>query len=307
MVNNMKKLLYLLAIPVLLTACYDDWDDANVKNFSEEELQAQDTFPAANISIKELKKKYCNSRDGATFSRNSSNWEFLITDSLYIEGVICANDGQFGTNYQSLYLRSIDPATGEDACIQIGVKNPCLYPLYPVGQRIRLDLRGLYVGTYSQSPKIGYPYFTSSGNHNLGPILLETFREHVQLIGLPDTSVPECQDNDYVHSNFPVFTRNIDYYPTIGTVKGIFTEADSAKQAILAPDDLEDAGYGVNRNFKLSSGTNMIVRTSTGNEVSNIVMPQGDTVQLSGVLLFDTYDSEWQIILRDTADFKILK
>lgn len=306
MVSKMKKLLYILAIPALLTACYDDWDDANTSDVIDD-LQSQDTFPAANISIKKLKDTYCESRSGATYSRNSSNWEFLIEDSLYIEGVICANDGQFGTNYQSLYLRSIDATTGEDACIQIGVKNPCLYPLYPVGQRIRLDLRGLYVGAYSQSPKIGFPYYTSSGNHNLGPILLETFEQHVQFIGEPDTTVAECQVKDYITNAFPTKSRDIDYYPNIATVKGIFTEADSTTQAILAPTDLEDAGYGVNRSFQTADGTTMIVRTSTGNEVSNIVMPEGDTVQLSGVLLFDTYDSQWQITLRDTADFKILK
>ena len=307
MVSNMKKLFYILAVPALLTACYDSLDDPETSKFADEELQAQDTFPAANISIKALKDLYCQSNTNATYSRNSSNWEFLIEDSLYIEGVICANDGQFGNLYQSLFVRSIDSSTGEDACIQIGVKNPCLYPLYKIGQRIRLDLRGLYVGGYSQSPKIGFPYFTSSGNHNLGPILLETFAQYVQLIGDPDPTCAECQDVDYISNPFPTQSRNIDYYPAIATVKGIFPEADSVKQAILAPDDLEDAGYGVNREFKLANGTMMQIRTSTGNEISNIVMPQGDTVQLSGILLFDTYESKWQMNLRDTADFKILK
>ena len=84
-------------------------------------------------------------------------------------------------------------------------------------------------------------------------------------------------------------------------------EIQIPKNARWIIDTLEDAGYGVNRTLKLLHGnTTMYVRTSTGNEVSHIVMPVNDTVQLSAWFAYDSYDDKWQINLRDTSDFKII-
>ena len=317
---SVKTLLSLLVAPLFLVGCYDDLDDPNTSDYAQE-LQTKVEFHAPNITIGEIKNKYCSNNgavglpagwtnDSLHFSRNSSNWETRITDDLVFEGVICANDGQFGCLYQLLLVRSIDEATNTDQAIDVMVKYTCLYPYYPVGQRVRINLKGLYVGAYSRSPRIGYPYWTSSGNHNLGPIPMEIFRNHIQLIGEPDPTVPECKCVDRTGAEGDAWLRatenrkTVTYYPTIATVQGVFVEADG--KATLAVDSLEDAGYGVNRTLKLSNNSTMLVRTSTGNEVSHIVMPVGATVQLSGWFGYDSYDDKWQINLRDTSDFKII-
>lgn len=311
----LSKTLFLLpALSLLLTGCYDDLADPNTEDFAKE-IQSSVALPEPNISLKQLKLTYCSNNGKVerpaeyTFSRNTSNWETRIDTSYVIEGVICANDGPFGCLYQMLLVRNIDPVTGEDQAIDIEVKNPCLYPLYPVGQRIRINLKGLYVGAYSRVPRIGYPYYTSAGNHNLGPIPLQIFQEHVQLIGVPDTTVAECQCKNYANEDGDKWIRASENrvatnYPTIATVRGVFLEADGV--ATLAPDSLEDAGYGVNRTLKLiSNNSTMLVRTSTGNECSHIVLPK-DTVELSGLFSYDSFDDKWQINLRNPSDFKII-
>ncbi len=307
-----------LAITTMVgfASCYDDLDDPDTSRFRDEELQVEIAEP--NITIGEIKNKYCSNNgkvglpsgfasDSLRYSRNSSNWETRITEDLIFEGVISANDGALGCLYQLLQVRNIDTEAGTDQAIDVMVKNTCLYPLYPVGQRVRINLNGLYAGAYSRSPRIGYPYFTSSGNHNLGPIPLDIFRQHVMLIGQPDPTQPECQCVSVSGTEdwFTAKTKTVAPYPTIATVRGKFLEADGT--ATLAPDELEDAGYGVNRTLQLASGNvTMFVRTSTGNEVSHIVMPVDATVELSGWFSYDSFDDKWQINLRDTSDFKII-
>lgn len=314
-----------LVLSLSLTSCYDDIDDPDTSDFVHK-IQSSDTLWTVNTTIKDIKYKYGSNNgkverpapwtnDSIHYSRNTSNWETKITEDLVFEGVIAANDGQFGTLYQMLLVRSIDsistPGTKIDHAIDVEVKFTCLYPLYRVGQRVRINLNGLYAGAYSRVPRIGFPYYTSSGNHNLGPIPMDIFSKHIQFIGDPDPTCAECQPIDRTGSEGDAWMRatanrqTVEFYPTIATIQGIFTEADGT--AILAPDNLEDAGYGVNRTLKLLSNTSTVyVRTSTGNELSNIVLPVGDTVQLTGLFSYDSFDDKWQINLRDTSDFKII-
>ena len=314
---TMNKIIYSVlsvAMSIMIVSCYDNVDEPNTDDFAKH-LQSGVSLPEANTTIRDLKLTYCSNQGKVerpatyTFSRNTSNWETRIDQDLIIEGVICANDGPFGCLYQLLLVRTIDPATGDDQAIDVMVKNTCLYPLYPVGQRIRINLNGLYVGAYSRVPRIGYPYYTSSGNHNLGPIPLQMFEEHVQLIGSPDTTVAECQCRNLANAEGDAWIRATENrvatnYPTIATVRGVFLEADGV--STLAPDSLEDAGYGVNRTLKLlSNKSTMLVRTNTGNEASHIVMPS-DTVEISGWFSYDSFDDKWQINLRTPSDFKII-
>lgn len=309
----MKRYFYsIVSLAMALsmtTACMDDFDAPDTKDFI---ITSPTSVGEPNVSIGELKHKYCVSNVGATYSRNSSNWEFKIEEDLVFEGVVCLNDGPFGNLYQQITVRSID--SNGDQAIDVAVKNTCLYPYFAIGQRIRINLKGLYVGVYGKSPKVGYPYFTSAGNHNLGPVPLEMCATNFQLIGTPDPTLPECQPVDRTGEEGYNWlrasaNRTIDNYPMVVTVEGTFTEADG--KAILAPDALEDAGYAVNREFAIKTKntgntTKMSVRTGTGNEISQIVMPVDKVVRLTGWLTYDSFDNRWQINLRDTKDFVIL-
>lgn len=303
-----------------MTSCMDDFDEPDLKEFS---IFSQTSVGSVNTTIDQVKAKYCQTNRGATYSRNSSNWEFKIEDDQVFEGVVVANDGQWGAMYQQIILRSLDGAenpivveksgqkdticTNVGQCIQLGVKNTCLYPYFQIGQKMKINLKGLYVGVYSKTPKIGYPYFTSSGNHNLGPMPFEMCATNIELVGTPNASCAECQPVDLTGSTGDAWLRasaNQKYYysPLYAKIQGKFDVADGS--AILAPDELEDQGYAVDRTLSLlSNNSNVTVRTSTSNELSHIVMPTGK-VEITGIL---SYYSGWQIQFCELDDMKVIQ
>lgn len=292
----MKHIHWLLATFALcsLTACMDDYDEPNTDNFG---VTSPTDIGEVNSSIAELKS-------GKSDLFTQSNAFEAVTQDVIIEGVVCANDAG-GNLYQTLLLRHIDTSKPEndplrDQAIVLAVKNTWLTPYFPIGQRVKVNLKGLYIGCYSKLPKIGQPYFTSSGNLRLGPILFELCRTNIQLVGKPDPTCAECQPIE----RDPVWLRasaNQNYlnYPQLVTVKGTLQEADG--EAIFAPDELKDAGYGVDRTLTNSvNNTKVTIRTSTQNDISYTVMPQGEH-SFTGLL---SYYSNWQVQLRSVNDIQ---
>ena len=294
------KYLYLMMAGLLtLTSCMDDWDKPNTDNYS---VTSTAPIGEPTTTINELKETYAS-----TFKQN--NAFIKIEDDVILEGVIVAND-EGGNLYQTLVLAQVsnDPTLGTYvdpcSCIQLAVKNTCLYPYFQIGQMVRVNINGLYIGCYSKMPKIGQPYFTSSGNLRLGPMLMELCKTNIQLIGKPSDY------KDMVHpllltSSDVFFTKasayqNYSNVPAFVTIEGgVFADADG--EAILAPYELHDAGYGVDRVLKVGN-TEMTVRTSTQNDVSFLVMPQGP-VRLTGILSY--YDG-WQLQLRSVDDMEVI-
>lgn len=300
MKNILSTIIMGAALTLGMTGCMDDFDAPNVSDYS---IFSQKSVGEVNSTIADVKAKYCESSAGATYSRTSSNWEFKIDEDVIIEGVVVSNDGQYGALYQQVILRSFEGAdnlvNGSNVghCIQLGVKNTCLYPYFAIGQKLRINLKGLYVGVYSKTPKIGYPYFTSMGNHNLGPMPFEMCATNIEKVGEPNPDCPECVPVDLTGNKWP--TMKPQFSPMYATIRGSFPDADG--KAILAPDELEDAGYAVDREFKMTSSTlKMTVRTSTGNELSQIVMPS-EEVTITGIL---SYYSNWQFQFREPGDMK---
>jgi len=90
--------------------------------------------------------------------------------------------------------------------------------------------------------------------------------------------------------------------PMLATIKGKFDLGDD--KTILAPEELEDQGYAVDRDFTLSTGAaKMTVRTSTSNEISHLAMPK-KAVTITGVL---SYYSNWQMQFRELDDMKLVE
>ncbi len=295
-----KYLFLMMAGLLTLTACMDDWDKPNTENYI---VTSSDPIGEPTTTINELKESYAS-----TFKQN--NAFVKVEEDVIVEGVIVANDNG-GNLYQTLVLAQVmndptygtfvDPAT----CIQLAIKNTCLYPYFQIGQMVRVNLNGLYVGCYSKMPKIGQPYFTSSGNLRLGPMLIELCATNVELIGKP-ADYKDMVRPLLLTASDEFFTKasayqNYSNVPAFVTIEGgVFADADG--EAILAPYELHDAGYGVDRVLKVGN-TEMTVRTSTQNDVSFLVMPKGQ-VRLTGILSY--YDG-WQLQLRSVDDMEIME
>lgn len=305
--HTLSALLGLGAL-LALSACVDEHDTPNTDDYL---ITSPTDIGPTNTTIARLKADY----QTVTSSRN----DFVKVDSdLIVEGVVCANDIS-GNLYQTLLLRDIQ-ADGTDQCIQLGVKNTCLYPYFALGQRLKINLRGLYIGCYSYVPKIGQPYYTSAGNLRLGPMLLQLCQTNVQLLGKPDPAAPELTPIDLTGADGLAWLKraaNKTYTntPMLATVEGTIQEmqgaaANTAEKGsvvaeyeplpkIFAPEALRDAGYGVDRTLRINgSSTTMALRTSTDNNISYLLLPK-DSRKYTGMM---TYYNDWQIQLRNTDD-----
>lgn len=305
----MKKIFSLMAAALMafsFTSCLDTSEEPDVTKFS---ITATD-MPAANTTIAAMKDKYS--------SQMSTNNAFVqVNEDVIFEGVVVGNDIS-GNLYQTLILRHIGEGgvgSTDDQCIQLGIKNTFISPYFPLGQRLRVNLKGLYIGNYSKTPKVGQPYYTSAGNLRLGPMLFQMCGTNIQKVGAPDPNAPELvplvldeawfkDTKNQNYRNAPMLAKATGYFkevqgnkaerPSTGELSG---EAEPLPK-IFAPKALYDAGYAVDRTLVLAGGTEMTVRTSTQNTISYLPLP-ADVRTYTGVF---SYYSGWQIQLRDVDD-----
>lgn len=312
----MRKLYYFLAVlmgTMTLTGCLDSSEEPDTEGFI---ITSPTSIGETNTTIYQLKKDYY-----AFMSNN--NTDTKIDKDLILEGVVVANDDG-GNLYQTLIIRDIDDTkTGDahDQCIQIGIRNTWLSPYFKRGQRIKINLNGLWVGNYSKTPKIGQPYYTSAGNRRLGPMLFDLCATNIELVGKPDPNAPELTPIDCTEGAGLAWLKddnnqNAMNSPRLVTVKGIIAEVQGKKAEradtgelsgekeplpkIFAPEALYDAGYAVDRTLNVSgvSGLSMTIRTSTQNDISFLPIPS-DERSYTGIL---TYYSGWQMQLRHVED-----
>ena len=292
--NRILSLALAGALSLSLASCMDHNE---VPDNSRALITAQQ-LPAANSTILKVKEKYSTPITG------NNTFEEVKEDVIF-EGVVVAND-----------------ISGDDQCITVGVKTSTLFPHFALGQRVRINLNGLYVGNYSRTPKIGRPYYTSAGNLRLGPMLLEDVSTHIALVGTPDPKAPELTPRDLTTAEAASWlqnkaNRNYLNCPLLATVRGKIKEVQGAEAytpakgalsgkleplpKIFAPKALYDAGFGVDRTLLLDNSTaGFTIRTSVRNNISFTQIPV-DSRTYTGVL---SYYSDWQMQLRSLDDIQ---
>lgn len=317
------SIIAVAAIGLLNTSCMDDHDAPNTDKFI---VTNPSDIGEVNASILDVKQKYCADASASDYSRNPSNFYTKVTEDVIIEGVVCANDIS-GNLYQTLLIRNIDNSKANtddpahDQSIILAVKSTALYPYFKLGQRIKINLKGLYAGCYSKTPRIGMPTVSSTGKINLGPMLFELLATNVQLVGTPNANAPELTPIDKTDVDGKAWSQTYLNSPILATVRGDIKEASPENRDVLekgtksdvlnkvetvsangkkifGPYELHDDGYGVTRSLQLGNGSTVDIRTSTKNRVSFVELPE-NTRSYTGIL---TYYSNWQLQLRDTTD-----
>ena len=274
-----------LVLLLPLSGCMQD-DTIHIVDTAEGLNATAGYVGETNTTIAGVKQTY-----SSVFSNNNTFRK--VTEDVIFEGVVVAND--YSENlYQTTFIMD-----GEDGfCVPI--KNMKAFPYLQLGQRIKVNCKDLYIGNYSYVPRVGEPYYTSAGNLRLGPMLAQQCATNIELVGEPDTTAAEL--TPFIPSaTWLANAKNKTYasFPRLATLTGRIAEADGS--AIWAPDDLKDAGYGVDRTLVTSAG-NITVRNSTSSEFAFQVIPQG-TISVTGILT--CYGSDWQIIMRDENDLYI--
>lgn len=272
----MKAIKYLSIIALMLftaTSCMNDFDEPkfNEPPFGNNEIGE------ANTTIAQLKAKY------ATIISGSSVEE--ITEDIIIEGVVVADDAA-GNVYKQIIIN--DP-TG---AMVIGINDVGLYATTPIGQRIRIDCKGLNIGGYGKMAQIGSLY-----NGKVGRMSKSIYQEHVRLIGAPsmmqEELVPEVIDENYFTS------ANMENLAKFVRLKNVsITEADGT--ATWAPEELKNSSNVVERRIKMGK-TNLVLRMSTYADFANEVMPTGK-LNVNGVLT--RYNKDWQFVISSTNDIE---
>jgi hypothetical protein len=237
------------------------------------------------ITIAELKEKYANVI--------TSNGYKLIEDDLQLHAVVNGND-QGGNLYKQI---SIQDETGG---IIVGINGTDLYAFMPVGQKIVINLKGLYVGGYGKMAQLGAEY-----NRSMGRMEQTIWEKSVRLVGNEFTYTDE-EKNTTIQMSAKVDTIDFcapkDYNSMIGRiVKLSNVEISGEGTQILAPEDgsVRLTSNCANRNIKGTEANNIVLRTSTYSDFASRPIPTGK-VNIYGVCTY--YNGTWQILMRTNSD-----
>ena len=240
------------------------------------------------ISIADLKTQF------ATVI-NSDNGYKQIEKDMMIKAVVTGNDVS-GNIYNQV---SVQDASG---AIIIAINGSGLSGYLPVGQKILVNLKGLYIGSYKKLPQIGgVNTKLSDGSLGMGKIERAIWNEHFKILnpGEADASTVVPEEFDLTKlTDAAYMNANVGKLMTLKKVK--FASANGTN--VWAPDDtntsleLIDAETG-----KKISSSNLVVRNSGYSKFANEVVPQG-VFDITGI--FTRYNNTWQIVLRSTDDLK---
>ena len=287
----MKAIKYLSMLAVSLvafTSCMNDFDEPDMK----EPPYGNNTIGEANITIKELKEKYS--------STILSNGYEQFTDDMVIEGVVVSNDVT-GNVYKQIV---INDATG---AIIIGINDVGIYATLPVGQRVRISCKDLYIGGYGSLAQIGTKYFNAKySEYQIGRIGKNDFQKYIRIIGTPDLTQKELTPVT-ITEEFLADKNNKDLAPIYAVLKNVsFAEADGTRLFAPEEEQISETNTAVERNVNIG-GQKVIFRLSTYADFANTVIPTGK-FDITGVLTRyrnpGSGKDYWQFMLGSTDDMK---
>ena len=275
----MKKQLYIIALlagTFTLASCMEgDWDVPEGIPYGNNELEAGTT-----VTIAELQNTYAS-------TISSDNYK-QITEDLWLRCVINGND--YGDN---LYKQiSVQDETGG---IIIGINGSDQGAFMPVGQKLLISLKGLYMGGYGNQAQLGGLY-----NGGLGRMELSDWKKHVRLImdGSSDALAFGTMKVDTI--DFDASKTMAQQAGRVVRLSGVTISRDGTP--IIAPDDgsVSLVSNCVNRTLSGgNAGSKCVLRTSTYAAFKGVAIPT-TPVELYGIATI--YRGTWQILARTQSD-----
>lgn len=278
-------IIALLAGAFALIACQDrDWETP--ESIKTEPPYGNNSLVAGTtITIAELQSKYKNIID--------DNGCQQITDDLWLRCVVTGND-LGGNIYKQITVQD------ETAGIVVGINGSDQGALMPVGQKLLISLKDLYVGGYGKQAQIGGLY-----NEKIGRMELSVWKDHVRLImdGTPEATA---------YSAMKVDTLDFDANKTMAEQSGRVVRLTDVTitgegTQVVAPDDgtVTPVANCVNRDITGgNAGSNCVLRSSTYADFKGIALPSGN-VTVYGVAT--KFNDTWQILARTVSDLTWVK
>lgn len=229
----------------------------------------------SNISIKDIKARY------------TSGAPVLIADDAVIEGVVSCDD-RSGNYYQQIALQD---STG-GVLLRLAGNN--LFNNYPVGRKLFVKLKGLYLGQYNGTLQFGGGVdsaFISQGGVTL--LAANLHDQHIVKGALNQPLTPKVVTVSQLTT-----TLQDKYVSTLIKLVGYeFSSADRSK-------NYADDGFSGNRiiqDCSNLSANKITLRTSNYSNFATLPVPQGNGEIIA---VYSYFGSTKQLTIRDTTDVR---
>jgi hypothetical protein len=284
----MKKqslIIVLLAGAFALFSCQEkDWETP--ESITTQPPYGNNSLVAGQTTtVAELQTKYAT-----TISNGGSK---QITDDIWLRCVVTGND--VGSNiYKQI---SVQDETGG---IIVGINASDQGAFMPVGQKLLIQLKDLYIGGYGEQAQIGSLY-----NGGIGRMDVGVWRQHVRLImdGTEEAKAFGAMKVDTL--DFDASKTMAQQCGRVVRLSGVTIKGDGTQ--IIAPDDGSIALVSncVNRTISGgNAGDKCVLRTSPYADFKGIPLPK-EPVMLYGIATW--YRGTWQILARTQSDLTWVK
>ncbi len=225
----------------------------------------------ANISITEIKRLHI-----------LNNFE-KITDDLIIEGVVTAND-KMDNFYKSIVIQ--DSTAG----LTIRLDGFSLFNIYPIGRKIFIRLKGLWLGDYGGMIQLGAGVNRSDPQFpELIPIPQPLFERVIVKGEMDQKIVPRKMKMEELNDSLQSMLITLTQVEFANTDTGK-TYADAVNKQTIA-HSLKTCGIGT-----------VYVRTSGFARFATALTARGHG-EITGI--FSTFRTQKQLLIRDTSDVQM--
>lgn len=207
----------------------------------------------------------------------------LIREDLVIEGYVVSSD-KTGNFYGTLHIQDRPERAKEGFQIDLDLRDYHL--LYPVGKKIYIRLKGLYLGKSQGTFKVGGVFTNAGGSLSVGRLPASKVHDHIFVSCedpvdiLPETiSVNELEDKMI---NTLVRLGNMEVRPE-----------DMCQPYAVAGES------GTDRILRNCNGEEIILRNSGYAGFQSEILPSGNGM-ITAVL--GKYGNKYQLTIRDTDD-----
>ena len=260
------KTLYSLTLLFLLFGCNPKFDKPNNESY----------MPiAANMTIRQLKQLH-----------TLGQFEQFNKDAV-IEGIVIADD-KSGNFYQSIVLQ--DGSGG----IVLRIAGSNLYTSYPIGRKISVKLKNLFLGDYGGTIQLGGGIDSSlSYRPQLNGIATNLIDKFIVKGAFNQFIQPKIVNPEQLTDNMLDTLQS-----TLIAISNVqFNEADLTKKLADATKQTSAVSFILQK----CTGSQVVLRNSSYATFSNVDVPKGNGT-LTGV--FTLYNSDKQIVIRDTNDLQ---
>jgi len=206
-----------------------------------------------------------------------------ITANIIISGVVTAND-QSGNFYKQIF---IEDSTG---ALQILIEATGLYTSYPVGRRVYVNCKGLYITDYFGVMELGVRAVVS-GIPSMQGILSSDLSTYIKGGSLNNPVVPTTVTLSQLGTGMQD--------PNMGRLIKMESFEFAPHDTLKTYSDTSAYRSTTNDTIQNCSGSKTIIRTSAYADFAGLSVPKGNG---SVTAIYTVYRTTKQFLIRDTSD-----